>query len=186
MPRLLSLIAVLFALTACGSTAVDPEAPVEPLGDFRLGFVEVVAPNLEKLLISRDATKEELTTAVDKALEARFGRFEGDQLYHFGVSVEAYSLPPPVIPGKSALAMRVTVWHDASQSKLNEESEVISVIKVFESRLANSREDSILALANDVALETETWLRRMMAENGWFLPPAELAENTASEPVSEG
>ncbi len=175
MPRFLVVLALLLGLGACASTAVDPDAPVEPLGDFRLGFVEVVAPNPEKLLISRDATPEELTEAVDSALEARFGRFDGGAVYHLGVSVEAYSLPPPVIPGKSALAMRVTVWRDATQTKMNAETEVISVIKVFESRISTSREGSLRALAQDAAFQTEAWLRKRMEEDGWFLP--EPSEN---------
>ena len=128
----------------------------------------VVAPNLEKLLISRDATEEEWIALVDAALKRRFGRFDGTAEYHLGVSVEAYSLPPPIVPGKSALAIRVTVWDKASMTKLNPETEVISVIKVFESRIASSREESMQALADDAALQTERWLRRMQAEKGWF------------------
>lgn len=162
-------VVLAFALSACASSAVDPEAPVEPLGDFKLGFVEVVAPNLQKLLVSREASEDEWIAEVDRAMEARFGRFGGDRFYHFGISVEAYSLPPPVVPGKSALAIRVTVWDDAAQGKLNDEPELINVIKVFESRIAGSREQSMTALADDAALQAENWLRTQMAEAGWFL-----------------
>ena len=168
MLRPMYALAGLAALVACTDATKDLEGPVQPLGNFKLGHSEVVAPNLEKLLVSREATDEEWITAVDAAVERRFRRFEGDQFYHLGISVEAYSLPPPVIPGKSALALRVTVWDDQTQTKMNAESEVISVIKVFESRLANTREEQIEILAADAAKEIEKWLREQQAEQGWF------------------
>ena len=98
------------------------------MGNFTLGHSIVIAPNLQKLLVSRDATADEWITTMDQAIEKRFRRFEGGKYYHFGISIEAYSLPPPIIPGKSALALRLTVWDDAAQTKLNKETHVIQVI----------------------------------------------------------
>ncbi len=181
MFRKIVALAGLALLTACTDATQDLAGPVQPLGDFKLGHSEVVAPKLEKLLVSREATREEWITAVDTAIEQRFRRFTGDRFYHFGVSVEAYSLPPPVVPGKSALAMRVTVWDDAAGEKLNPETEVISVIKVFESRLANTREEQIRILAEDAAKGIEDWLREQQAEQGWFDSPAAPAE--AADPA---
>lgn len=175
-------------LSACGNTAVnDLDKPVEPLGDFRLGHAGVVAPNLTKLLVSRDATEKEWIDSVDGALEKRFRRFEGDSFYHLGVSVEAYSLPPPVIPGKSALAVRVTLWDDTTQSKLNEDTKLIHVIQVFESRLSLTREEQMERLSDQVAHDIEKWLREEMAENGWFAPKydAEGPDDPASVTATE-
>ena len=176
---------LVLGLTACTDATRDLAETPEPLGNFKLGHAEVVAPNLEQLLVSRDATEEEWIAAVDKAVEARFRRFEGDAFYHIGISVEAYSLPPPIVPGRSALAMRVTVWEDATSKKLNEETKVISVVKVFESRLANSRVQQINILAADAAKQIEVWLREQQAKEGWFggpnpepEPEPELAEET--------
>lgn len=169
MVRRFVFLCLFVFVSACTEATQDLADPLEPMGDFRLGFAEVVAPNLEKLLVSRDATQEEWIAEVDRALETRFSRFEGSKLYHFGVSVEAYSLPPPVVPGKSALAIRVTVWDNASQTKLNEETEVISVIEVFESRLGLSREDQMRKLAEKAAKLTEDWLRTQIVEEGWFV-----------------
>ena len=180
MIRLIAALALVLGLAACADATRDLDGPFEPLGNFKLGHSEVVAPNLEKLLVSRDATAEEWITAVDAAVERRFRRFEGDSFYHIGISVEAYSLPPPVIPGKSALAIRVTVWQDATQAKLNEETKVIHVIKVFESRLANTREEQIDILAADAAKEIETWLREQQAAQGWFGGPDAGAESGAT------
>ena len=188
MRKIMALLAVLLFATACADATRDLADPVEPLGNFKLGHAEVVAPNLQKLLISRDATKEEWIAAVDQAVETRFRRFDGGAFFHFGISVEAYSLPPPIVPGKSALAMRVTVWEDATGEKLNPDTEVISIIKVFESRLSMTREDQIRRLAEDAAKQLETWLREQQAAEGWFgtdasEPNDDRALAPAAEPV---
>lgn len=175
MIRRLIAVAALGFVSACADVTQDLAGPLEPMGDFRLGHAEVVAPNLEQLLVSRDATSEEWVAEVDRALEERFSRFEGDAFYHIGVSVEAYSLPPPVIPGKSALAMRVTIWEDATQTKLNAETELITVIEVFESRLALTREEQMRKLAEKAAKQTEDWMREQMTEQGWFLVAPDAA-----------
>lgn len=168
MKRLFAAFAFVAALGACTEATQDLAGPTQPLGNFKLGHAEVVAPNLQQLLVSREATAEEWTTVVDSALERRFRRFEGDQFYHLGVSVEAYSLPPPVVPGKSALAIRVTVWDDETQTKLNKETELFHTIQVFESRLGLTREQQMQRLAETSAKQVEDWMRKMQAEKGWF------------------
>lgn len=168
MRRFLFALPVLLALAACGSATRDLAEPTEPLGDFRIGHIGVVAPNLQKLLVSRDATEDEWIAAVTKALGDRFSRFEGNKYYHLGVSVEAYSLPPPIIPGKSALALNVTLWDDAAQAKMNPEPKQIQVIRVFESRISKNREQQLTGLAEEAAREIEVWLREMQASDGWF------------------
>lgn len=188
MFRRIFALGAFLLVTACSDYSEELAQAPDPLGNFKLGHSEVVAPNLEKLLVSRDATPEEWISAVDEAVEARFRRFEGTAFYHFGISVEAYSLPPPVVPGKSAVAMRVTVWEDATGEKLNEETEVISVIKVFESRLANTREDQIRILAEDAAKQLELWLREQQQENQWFgaaADAAEVVEDAVAEQVDD-
>lgn len=185
MKRLLVALALLTALSACTEATQDLAGPTEPLGNFKLGHAEVVAPNLQQLLVSREATKEEWTTTMDRALEQRFRRFDGDQFYHLGVSVEAYSLPPPVVPGKSALAVRVTVWDDKTQSKLNTEAELFHVIQVFESRLGLTREQQMQRLAETMARDIENWMREMQAEKGWFGGPNTSAPTAAPVETAE-
>lgn len=172
MRRFLVALTLLVALAACGSSTRDLQEPTEPLGDFKVGHIGVVAPNLQKLLVSRDATKEEWIEEVTKALDTRFGRFSGDKFYHIGVSVEAYSLPPPIIPGKSAVALNVTIWDDAAQAKLNPEPKQIQVIKVFESRISKNRDQQLQGLAEEAARMVEVWLREMQVSDGWFGPVA--------------
>lgn len=170
MRRFLVALPLLLALAACGSSTRDLAEPVEPLGDFRIGHVGVVAPNLQKLLVSRDATEDEWIAAVTQALGDRFSRFDGSKYYHLGVSVEAYSLPPPIIPGKSALALNVTLWDDAARAKMNPEPKQIHVIKVFESRISKNRDEQLTGLAEEAARQVEIWLREMQASDGWFIP----------------
>ncbi|MBP0483449.1 hypothetical protein [Sagittula salina] len=171
MFRVLAILTLMLGLSACTDATQDLARPVEPLGNFTLGHAIVVAPNVQKLLVSREASSEEWIEAVDAAIEKRFRRYSGGRFYHFGLSVEAYSLPPPVVPGKSALALRLTVWDDAAKRKLNEETEVIQVIQVFETRLGLTREEQIQRLADQAALQIEDWLRERMTEDDWFRAP---------------
>lgn len=168
MRRFLVAVPLLFALVACGDATRDLAEPVEPLGDFKIGHIGVVAPNLQKLLVSREATNDEWVEAVTDALDARFRRFEGDKFYHLGVSVEAYSLPPPIIPGKSALALNVTLWDDAAQAKMNEEPEEIQIIRLLESRLTSTKESQMAWLVAEAAKDIERWLREKQESDGWF------------------
>ncbi|MCK0150801.1 hypothetical protein MWU54_12250 [Marivita sp. S6314] len=167
MRRFLVALPLVLSLVACNSTR-DLEGPTDPLGDFTLGHVGVVAPNLQKLLVSRDATQDEWIEAMTDSLKTRFGRFDGDKFYHLGISVEAFSLPPPIIPGKSAVAMNVTVWDDSVQAKLNEEPKQIQVIKVFESRISKNRDQQLKGLADEAARLIEVWMREMQESDGWF------------------
>lgn len=178
MIRIAAALTCGLLLTACGKGPVDLEKPAEPLGDFELGFAEVVAPNVQKLLISRDVPTDELIASVDAAVEERFRRYEGGKLYHFGISVEAYSLPPALVPGKSALALRVTIWDDAKAAKMNDETHLLHVIKVFESRISTNRDAQLKALSQDAALEIEKWLREQQEAVGWF-GPVEVDEPTS-------
>ena len=183
MIRILAALAVLSLMTACGKVTDDLTEPTKPIGDFRLGHAAVVAPNLQKLLVSREASAEEWIAEVDGALERRFRRFEGSGLYHLGVSVEAYSLPPPIVPGKSALALRVTVWDDAEQAKLNSESKVFHIIQVFESRIASNREEIMTRLADTAARDIEDWLRSQQADQGWFTSEEDVIPGDVTEEI---
>jgi hypothetical protein len=179
--RAILLVCALVLAGCAKNTAEELALPAEPIGNFKLGHAEVVAPNIQKLLASREASSDEWIAAVDGAIEARLRRFEGSQFYHIGVSGEAYSLPPPLVPGKSALSLRVTVWSDATQSKLNDETHVINIMKVIESRITKTRETQIQGLAEQAAKELEDWLRSQAAEEGWF---ADAPEGGAEDPAT--
>lgn len=192
----LALLAPVLALAACVSGR-DLDQPPAPLGDFALGHNVVVAPNIVKGPVSRDATPEEWIAAVSTAVEDRFGRYEGTRLYHLGISVEGYVLAQPGVPlvlsPKSALILKVTVWDDARGVKLNEEPEQITAMEAMSGKtflgsgLTQSREEQMENLAVVAAKEIERWLVRTNRTEKWFenapeapeaAAPAEDAEDT--------
>lgn len=184
MIRKAALLSLALGLAACTDATQDLAGPVEPLGDFKLGHAEVVTkrPAPDKLLVSRQATPQEWIDTVDAAFEQRFRRFQGDSYYHLGIKVEAYSLPPPVVPGKSAVQLVITVWDDAAQEKLTDKPHTVNIIQVFESRLQLTREEQMQRLAEAGAKQVEDWLREQQAEQGWFGGPATPAAEAAAAP----
>ncbi|MCH2165857.1 MAG: hypothetical protein MK098_14590 [Marinovum sp.] len=175
--KLCVALLVLVLVSAC-TTGRDLEQPPVPLGDFMLGHSIVVAPNLAKGPLSRDATQEEWIAAVDKAFEDRFRRYDGDRLYHFGISVEGYVLArvgvPLVLQPKSALIYRITVWDDAAQTKMNSEPKEVTVLEavtaesVAGSGLTQTREEQLEGLAVLAAKQAEEWLVEQVRDNQWF------------------
>lgn len=187
MKRLLSLLLLMATLGACASGR-DLHKPPVPLGDFALGHNIVVAPNLVKGPVSREASKEEWIAAVQKAVDARFGRYEGERLYHLGISLEGYVLAQPGVPvvlsPKSVLILKVTAWDDKARTKLNSEPEQITVLEspsgntIIGSGLTQSREKQLENLSVNAAKQIEIWLARMKKNEGWF-------GGVAADPVSQ-
>ena len=177
MYRLIAFLAASLWLAACTNPDDLDKTPVE-LGSFNLGHNVVVAPNLTKGPASREASKDEWITAMKAAIDERFGRYEGDKLYHLGISIEGYVLAVPGVPvvasPKSALILRVTVWDDAAGSKLNDEPEQITVVEsfsgntVFGSGLTQSKEKQMENLTRNAAKLIQNWLQRAHNRDGWF------------------
>lgn len=200
MTRLLLIFSTVLALAAC-TEQKTLDKPLEDLGAFSLGHNIVVAPKVQKVPISREATKEEWIESLTKAIGDRFERYDGEQLYHFGVSVEGYALAPPGVPlvfaPKSALVINVTVWDDAAGKKLNETPEQLTVFEnigtapVVGSGYVNSREEQLENLSFNAAHRIERWLVEMRKEKGWFEPvKGAVAEDAATiteqpEPVAD-
>lgn len=177
MTRFYALIAVFFMLAGCTNPNDLDQEPTY-LGNFRMGHNVSVAPNLTKGPASRDATKEEWIAAMTTAMDDRFSRYTGDKFYHFGISIEGYVLAVPGVPvvasPKSALILKVTVWDDASGTKLNEEPHQVTVIESFSantilgSGLTQSREKQLENLTRNAAKQIQNWLVRENSKNGWF------------------
>ncbi|WP_366915535.1 hypothetical protein [uncultured Lentibacter sp.] len=161
----------------------DLDQPAVDLGDFRLGHNIVIAPKLEKGPLSREKSDAAWTEAVTARIAERFGRYDGDRLYHFGVSLEGYVLAQPGIPivasPKSALILRITVWDNAANAKLNEKAHQIVVFEqlsgeqVIGSGLTQSADQQLENLSKNAAKMIELWLVRQRAEEGWFGAEAE-------------
>lgn len=173
--RLIALLSLL-TLAACGNP--DPNAPLEPLGDFRLGHNIVLANEARKGPFSRDATRAELETALADAIEARIGRYDGDGLYHLGIAIGGYVLAQPGLPliytPKSVLVFDVTLYDNETREKLNEERHRITVfeglrntVPIIGSGHARTKEEQLQNLARQGALAVYNWLQQ---HPEWFTP----------------
>jgi hypothetical protein len=170
------ILGLVAGLAACGGQQEVDTAP-EPIGDFRLGFNVVVANDITQAPGSREATEEELTTAVRAAMETRLSPYDGDGLYHIGLRIEAYSLGragvPIVYSPRSVLLIAMNVWDDATQEKLTEDPIRVTAFDtaagpLVGSGLVSSREEQIEALAFNAAREVEKIL--MENRDTWFAP----------------
>lgn len=194
--RLLRLLAFglgLSALAACQTN--DLKEPPVPLGDFRLGLNIAVADNVQKVPISRDATKEDWEAAIKKAVDDRFGRYEGDKLYNIGISIDGYALAPPGVPlvlkPKSVLVITANIWDDAARKKLNPEGKQLTIFEhmsaetVIGSGVTQNKKKQMEILSYNAAKSVEKWL---LANPEWFgLPPKGKAPATpaAATPAVE-
>lgn len=173
-------------LAACGRN--DLEEPPVPLGDFALGLNIIVADNVQKVPISREASVEEWEAVMQEAVAKRFGRYQGTKLYNIGISVDGYALAPPGIPvvaaPKSVLVITANIWDDAAEQKLNAEGKQITVFEslsgetVIGTGLTRNRKEQMEALSYNAVKRVEEWL---VDNPEWFgLPPK------APEPVRQG
>lgn len=173
------LIWLSFVVLAACTYESDLDEPPVDLGNFKLGHNVVVASRVEtELAFSREASEEQLTTAMKEAIDKRFGRYEGDKLYHLGVSVEGYILArggiPVVAAPKSAMIIRVTVWDDAQAKKLNVPPEQMTIFENIDGQSiigtgwTQTPEQQLEGLARNAAKAIETFLVRQNAEQGWF------------------
>lgn len=170
LPAALSLTLI----AACGAKN-DLKDPPVPLGDFVLGHNIVVAENVQKVPISREATPEEWEAAMQKAVADRFGRYEGSRIYNIGISVDGYALAPPGIPvvaaPKSVLVITANIWDDAAEKKLNPEGHQITVFEslsgetVIGTGLTRTKAQQMEALSFNAAKKVEAWL---LEHPEWF------------------
>lgn len=166
-------LVLLLVIAACSATPTD-NGPIN-LGAFSFGHNVIVADNVTKGAMSRDATEEELERVLGAEIDRRLRRYDGDQTYHLGVSIDGYVLAAPGIPvlvaPKSVLIIGVSVWDDAAGAKINPEPHQITVFEragagfLIGSGYTMSREDQLRELSENAAFEIEKWL----GENAdWF------------------
>jgi hypothetical protein len=185
MIRLFALMTSFVLVVGCGGTGVLDQPP-PPLGDFKLGHNIVVTSKMQKGPVSREASQEEWEATLKGAIGERFGRYQGEGLYHFGISVEGYMLAPKGVPllysPKSALVVNVTVWQDSKARKLNESPYQMTIFESTdqESVLVGSgwgrdKDEQLVGLSFNAALALEKWLVQQHEELGWFTPNAKVA-----------
>ncbi|MCB1407933.1 MAG: hypothetical protein KDK01_17190 [Rhodobacteraceae bacterium] len=194
--RTLALLAVAGFLAACANGANLGEQRAE-LGDFRLCYNIVTTNDAVQGPLSREADLDAFSANLRREVDRRFGRYDGDRLYHIAMHVDAYVLAVPGVPlvasPRSALIISVNVWDDLLGRPLNEEPEQMTVLEslsgssVIGSGLTQSAEQQMQTLSANAAIRIENWL----AQNPeWFQhpDPAEDTDGsgTAAQPVATG
>jgi hypothetical protein len=176
------ILAVLgaLALAACSNGAELGTERAE-LGNFQLGHNIVVAANAQLGPLSRETTPEAWQASLTAEVDRRFGRYEGDHLYHIAINVEAYVLALPGVPivlsPKSALIFGVTLWDDEEGGKVNETPHRITVLEslsgetVAGSGLTQTAEQQMENLSRNAAYAIERWL----SEHPEWFPVREAA-----------
>jgi hypothetical protein len=186
--QLLGLSLCVTLLLGCARNDLA-DAPV-PLGDFTLGLNIVVTDKTQKVPISRDASGAEWEAAMKKAVDARFGRYQGTKLYNIGISVDGYALAPPGIPvvaaPKSILVITANVWDDAARKKLNEEGKQITVFEslsgdtVIGTGITRTKQQQMDALSYNAVKRVEEWF---LQNPEWFGLPPKTGPSAADEPT---
>ena len=178
----------LLLLTACQNS--DLAEPPVPLGDFALGLNIAVADNVQKVPISREVTPEQWETEISKAVDARFGRYDGTKLYNIGISIDGYALAPPGIPlvlkPKSVLVVTANIWDDAAQKKLNPEGRQFTIFEKLSpetfigSGVTQTKQKQMEVLSYNAAKKIEGWL---LQHPEWFGLPAKPAAGAVAAPT---
>ncbi|MDP4031537.1 MAG: hypothetical protein Q8P60_01555 [Pseudorhodobacter sp.] len=188
LARTLAFGLCLALLAACaGNDLADPPAN---LGDFGLGLNIAVADNMQKVPISRDASVEEWEAAMIKAVDDRFGRYQGSRLFNIGINIDAFALAPPGIPvvvsPKSVLVITANIWDDAKGLKLNPEGKRFTIFEglsgdtVIGSGLTKSKAQQMATLSYNAVKAVEGWL---LENPAWFGLPDTAAETAAAAPA---
>lgn len=185
VPRAGLAVLTALILSACASGRELRDERGE-LGDFFLAHAIVVAENATVGPASRRAEPEAWEKVLTEEMRRRFARYDGDTLYHLGVSVDGYVLAVPGIPivaaPKSVLILGVTLWDDAAGRKVNDTPHRITVLEslsgetVVSSGLTQSAEQQMQNLAQNAVLSIENWL----ASNPDWFPPKPEAPGTAT------
>ncbi|WP_298849635.1 hypothetical protein [uncultured Ruegeria sp.] len=196
MLRILTLITGLALMAACTQTQVYE--PPESLGEFKLRVNYAFADKAVQGPVSRDATPDEWTKAIQNAVDIRLGRYEGAQEYDVGISLEGYMLAPPGIPviynPKSTAIVLVNVY-DVKKKEFLAKGKQFQVLEDTTGGSAlkgsgheRTKEEQMSGLALKVADRVEEWLAEEHDENGWFdkrpnliqpLDSSELTQNPA-------
>ncbi len=193
MLRILTLITGLALMGACTQTQVYEEP--ESLGEFKLRVNYAFADKAVQGPVSRDATPQEWTEAIQNAVDIRLGRYEGAQEYDIGISLEGYMLAPPGVPviynPKSTAIVLVNVY-DVGKKEFVAKAKKFQVLEdtTSESALAGSghtrtKEEQMSGLALKVADRVEEWLAEEHLDNGWFDKRPDLIQPLETEQVTQ-
>ncbi|WP_299950810.1 hypothetical protein [uncultured Ruegeria sp.] len=193
MLRILTLITGLALMGACTQTQVYEEP--ESLGEFKLRVNYAFAEKAVQGPVSRDATPDEWTAAIQNAVDIRLGRYEGAQEYDIGISLEGYMLAPPGIPviynPKSTAIVLVNVY-DVNKKEFLAKGKQFQVLEDTTGGSAlkgsgheRTRDEQMSGLALKVADRVEEWLAEEHKDNGWFDRRPALIQPLETEVVTQ-
>jgi hypothetical protein len=165
-------------LGACDPGRDIETQPAVDLGNFRLGHnVAVVVEDVQRFPASREVTADEWVTSLTTAMEARFGRYQGNKFYHLALSVRAYNLAPIQLPGiptpPSGVNLHARIWDDRLGEQLTRQPKVLQIVDVVKASGINAKKDRQLEFLSELAAkEVEKWL---LENPQWFVDDGSAA-----------
>lgn len=173
--RIVALTFSFGMISACGGKE-DLSKPPEPMGNFLLGHNIVKTDGVQLGPFSRKANPDDWEKSVKNAIQARLGRYEGNQYIHIGTHIDAYVLALPGVPlvasPRSILIISVNVWDDKTQKKLTDKPKQFTVFERSEkptlivgSGIVNSKAEQMENLSRNAARQIHKWL---LKNKQWF------------------
>lgn len=182
--RALFLMFGLTLLAACDAK-VSGEPP-RPMGNFRMGLNITVPETAQTVAISRKVEPAEWKAVMEKAMQDRFGGYEGDKMFDFGISIDGYVLAPPGVPvvasPRSALIITVNVWDDAKKQLLVKGGKRITVMEgvsgetFIGSGWTQTKEQQMKKLADNAARAVQDYMLEHPEWLGLPVPPPKKPE----------
>ncbi|WP_417713614.1 hypothetical protein [Pseudophaeobacter arcticus] len=192
MFRILALLASMVLLAACEETQLN-EAK-EDLGDFNMRVSFVYTDKALQWPLSRAAEPSEWNEPIERALEARLGRYTGTGKYDVAITLEGFLLAtggiPVLVNPKSAAVVNVFVYDVTTKTYLLKEHQM----KIFEdttgesaiigSGYSRTKAEQIDGLALKIVDGLEEYMAKQRVEKGWFGgdDTAEASTSTAVAP----
>ncbi len=170
IPNRRQLVALFSASLLAACAVPDPELDEQvPLGDFRLASNVAVTDQARKMGVTREASPEEWEEALEKAIDARFGRYEGETPYVISYSLDGYILATKggrlALAPRSALSMTVHIWTAEPLKRLEDRSKQLLVLEQLDgetfigSGLFRTKEQQMANLSAQFAKAVERWLQ---------------------------
>lgn len=193
MFRILALLASMVLLAACEETQLN-EAK-EDLGDFNMRVSFVYTDKALQWPLSRAAEPSEWNEPIERALEARLGRYAGSGKYDVAITLEGFLLAtggiPVLVNPKSAAVVNVFVYDVTTKTYLLKEHQM----KIFEdttgesaiigSGYSRTKAEQIDGLALKIVDGLEEYMAKQRVEKGWFGGDGAAEENTDSAAVPD-
>lgn len=189
--RAFSALVVMGVLVACD--AKDMGEPPHPMGNFAMRANFVDAAKAQTIPLSRTATPEAWSAALKEALQERFGAYQGDKPFEFGISIDGYILAPPGVPlvasPRSALIIRVHVYDTVKKQFLVEGGKRMTILEgmskdsLLGSGWTQNKQAQMKKLARNAAKAVQDY---MLDHPEWLGLPVEQTSNSGAADAKPG